>query len=349
MKKLPLFLSASLILTSLLLTACQQQPQLHSRKFIAFGTLVEIKIYSTDKSRADRAMNDVERDFRYMTATWDPWRRNAMTRVNNLLQTTEWFSVAPSVYPLIKKAIPIARKSEHLFNPAIGKMIKLWEFNKDERSVPAPPDAAAVRKLVNQNPTLDDIETRGITIRSRNPAIHLDFGAFAKGYGIDATLVTLQKHGIKNALIAAGGDLRVIGSPPRRQWHIAIKHPRKRGYMASVKLKPGESIFTSGDYERYFMDGVTRYHHIIDPRTGYPAKGTISVTVIHHDAAEADAAATALFVAGPKDWHRIAKKMGIKYVMLIDTDNRIHMNPAMAKRIRFRAGMKPRILRSKPL
>ena len=92
-------------------------------------------------------------------------------------------------------------------------------------------------------------------------------------------------------------------------------------------------MFTSGDYERYFEYGKQRYHHILDPRTGYPADKTTSVTVIHHDSATADAAATALFIAGPDQWPVIARDMGIEQVMLIDKQGQIFMTPDMAERI----------------
>ncbi len=105
--------------------------------------------------------------------------------------------------------------------------------------------------------------------------------------------------------------------------------------MAGLDVSGDESVFTSGDYERNFNWKGKRYHHIIDPRTGYPAVGTKSVTVIHSDAATADAAATALFVAGPDGWYNIAQKMGIKYVLLIDSNDKAHMNPAMRKRLKL--------------
>ena len=134
-------------------------------------------------------------------------------------------------------------------------------------------------------------------------------------------------------MINAGGDLRVIGQHGERPWRIGIRHPRKDGVIAWLDAEANESIFTSGDYERYYIHDGKRYHHILDPRTGYPAAGAISVTVIHQNAGIADAAATALFVAGAEHWHEIARAMDIKYVMLIDTNLRVHMNPAMQKRI----------------
>ncbi len=333
----------------ILLAACQPAERMHSHKFLAFGTIVEVKIYSADEKRVRQAFTAVEEEFRYMDRTWTPWKPSALMRVNNLLRTTEWFSVAPSVRPLIVKSSRLARQSDNLFNPAIGKLVELWSFNDASKLRTTPPAREAILKLVRRNPVMADLELKGILIRSRNPAVMMDFGAFAKGYGIGAAIRTLRRFGFDNALVAAGGDIQVIGRPGKRDWRIAVKHPRERGFIASVDLKPGESIFTSGDYERYFMVGKTRYHHILDPRTGYPARGVISVTVIHNDPATADAAATALFVAGPKDWHRIARRMGIRYVMLIDDRGRIHMNPAMAKRMRLRKNLRATIITSKPL
>ena len=154
---------------------------------------------------------------------------------------------------------------------------------------------------------------------------------------------------IHNAIINTGGDLSVSGTHGNRPWRIGIRHPRKEAAIAWLEASDNESVFTSGDYERYYMHKGKRYHHILDPRTGYPAQGSSSVTVIHDNAAEADAAATALFVAGPQYWHSIALSMGIRYVMLIDTEGTIHMNPAMVERIHFINDATPSILLSQPL
>ena len=122
---------------------------------------------------------------------------------------------------------------------------------------------------------------------------------------------------------------------PDRPWRIGIRHPRKNQLIASIETRGEESIFTSGDYERSFMYNGKRYHHILDPRTGYPAQGTQSVTVIHTDSGLADAAATALFIAGPEDWIKIAKKLKLTQVMLIDDKGVIHITPEMKNRLKF--------------
>jgi len=321
----------------------------YHHSIFSFGTIIDVSIHGVDEISAEQAFEQLEADFSYMHNTWHPWQRSALSRDNKLFSTTEWFSDAPSVRPLLMQAKTLAIHSDHLFNPAIGKLISLWGFKQGEHDTGLPPDDDAIKALVAMNPRMDDLETRGISLRSKNPNVVVDLGGFAKGYGINRALEMLQATGIKHAVINAGGDLKVIGRHGQRPWRIGIRHPRiNNEALAYVDVEGSESVFTSGDYERYFEYEGKRYHHIIDPRTGYPATGTQSVTVIHENAALADAAATALFVAGPEDWQRIARSMGIAYVMLVDDAGNIHMNPAMQKRVHLNNN-KAKIIISSPL
>lgn len=337
------------LLLLFVISACDRQEPVHQRRILGFGTIIEITIYGADEEIALQAMNDIEDDFSFMHTAWHPKKKNGLRRMNQLFPTTEWFSAGPSILPLIVKSITLSKSSQHLFNPAIGKLIELWGFNEEERSITKPPSKKQISALVNKSPKMTDIELKGITTRSHNPDIMLNFGAIAKGYAIDIGIERLKELNINNAIINAGGDLRAIGKHGDRPWKIGIRNPRKEGVIASLEIQNDESIFTSGDYERYFEYDGKRYHHIIDPRTGFPATGTISVTVIHPNAATADAASTALFVAGKNNWHKIAKSMGIKLVMLIDEKGTVYMNPAMSKRIHFTSNPLPKIILSEAL
>jgi thiamine biosynthesis lipoprotein len=313
-----------------------------------FGTLVEVTLIGAEEEHALAAYNAILDDFNYMHHTWHAWQPNALSRINGLLKTGAPFSLAPSVQPLITSAQTLSAQSEGLFNPAIGQLIKLWGFHSDYRDEQLPPPSQAeIAALLASAPGMDDIVIEGLNMRGTNDQLHLDFGGFAKGYAVDVAINHLRELGIENAIVNAGGDLRAIGRHADRPWRVGIRQPRGEGVFASLEIEGDESVFTSGDYERFFTHDGKRYHHIIDPRTGQPAAQTRSVTVIHHDGATADAAATALFVAGPQDWHRIAKAMGIKYVMLIDQQGRVHMNPAMADRIQL--NNQPEIILSAPL
>ena len=305
----------------------------HNERFMAFGTLMDVSIVGINKELAEQAVSELEKDFQQMHSLWHAWEPGPLGRVNMLLAEGEEFSAPTSVIPLIKTGQELAEKSDNLFNPAIGKLVSEWGFHSDMPEEKQPPSDDIIKALIESNPKMSDIVINGYKLKSDNPDVKLDFGAFGKGVGIDKSIEALREMGIENAIVNAGGDLRAIGSRAGTPWRIAIKRPSGAGVLGVIKTDTDESIFTSGDYERNFSYQGKRYHHIIDPRTGYPVKGIASVTVIHSDATTADAAATAIFVAGVKDWHRIARQMGIRYVLMIESDGTLHMNPAMEKRI----------------
>ncbi|NOZ37926.1 MAG: FAD:protein FMN transferase [Gammaproteobacteria bacterium] len=330
-RHLRLFTLLSLLL---LISGCQQAPREYKQTLLVFGTLVNITLRDIDPKLAQKSIDHIRKDLNFMHVAWHAWKPGPMGRTNTLLATGDWFSADPSVVPLIKKGIELSRISNNLFNPAIGKLIALWGYHQDDAPKGPPPPKKDIEKLLAQHPRMSDIEIDGLRMRSRNPAVQLDFGGMAKGFAIDQIINYLRSQGVHDAIINAGGDLKVIGSHGDRPWRIGIRHPRKKGeVLAALDVSDGESVFTSGDYERYYDYKGRRYDHIIDPRTGYPTDQSTSVTVILGDAATADAAATALFVAGPSGWQTIARKMHLRYVMLVDKKGEIFMTPAMAKRI----------------
>lgn len=336
--------------TSLLMSSCDRASQTeHKHTIFAFGTLIEITLYNTTESTAHTAFDQLERDFQDYHDSWTPWETSDLSRINDSIRAGSQVAVPASVLPLITASKDLFEKSDGLFNPAIGNLINLWQMHRHDEADIRPPDAAEIAQVVKQNPGMDDIHLSGAMLSSANPEVQLSLGAFAKGYAIDQAMQYLRSQGITNAVINAGGDLRVIGKHGERPWRIGIRHPRQDGVIAWLDAEAGESIFTSGDYERFYMFAGKRYHHILDPRSGYPASGTRSVTVIHHNAGVADAAATALFVAGPERWHEIARNMGIKYVLLIDNNAGIHMNPAMQNRAHLVNSESDHIIISEPL
>lgn len=324
-----------LCLSIALFSGCDKHPQEYHHSTLRFGTLIDITLYDLDEELAEKVFKALDTDFEYYHSAWTPYEPSSLTRINTLIPTGKAFSIGPSVLPLIEASLKLARQTDDLYNPAIGKLIKLWQFHRHDEPGIQPPDTNEIQQLVEQNPRMSDLEIDGIKMLSNNPAVELNFGAYAKGYAIDLSMTYLKNMGINNAIINTGGDLKVIGTHGDRPWKIAIRHPRNNSVLASINAQDNEAIFTSGDYERYYMHEGMRYHHILDPRTGYPAQGTQSVTVIHNNAGLADVAATALFVAGPDHWYKIAKKLGVKMVMLIDSDENIHVTPEMEKRLVF--------------
>jgi thiamine biosynthesis lipoprotein len=321
------------LLLALTLGGCKPQEPAYTTRFNAFGTRIDLTVIGVDRENFDQVSAAIQDDFAFMHSAWQAWEPGPLGRVNQLLASGEEFPVPPSVYPLIQHGQILAARSGDLFNPAIGRLIDAWGFNTSDPRQHKVPDPEVLARLVAANPRMSDLTLNGILLRSSNPAVKLDFAGFGKGYGIDLAIDHLRELGVNNAIINAGGDLRAIGSRDGHPWRIPIRRPSGSGVFATIRVKGDESVFTTGSYERNFVFEGKTYHHIIDPRTGYPASEVRSVTVVHKDAITADAAATALFIAGPEHWQEVAQAMGIEYVLLVDNSGVLHVNPEMQERI----------------
>ena len=328
-----------LMLGIVLLSACEQPAKQYNYSIFTFGTLVDITLYGVDKKQADSVFELLQKDFDQYHQQWSPWTNGELAQLNRQLSDAKdgkGITVPANLLPLIKSSIVLSEQSNNYFNPAIGKLINLWQFHRHQEKDIKPPGDSLIRSLVEKNPRMSDLSfDRHGQLINTNPAVSLNFGAFAKGYAIALEIEQLKRLGVKNAVINAGGDLSVIGKHGDRAWNIGIRHPRSDQVLASIEVKDNESVFTSGDYERLYFYQGQRYHHILNPETGYPTDDAQSVTVLHDDAGLADAAATALFVAGSEHWITTAKKMGIRYAMLIDATGKIHITSAMRARIKF--------------
>lgn len=332
-----------LLLIALLISACSRpQPGLHEQQFVAFGTLISVTLYAVDEQQAQHAFQDLEGYFNQLHHDWHAWEPSPLVELNQALATQGAAEVPAVILPLVAPAQRLSIASGGLFNPAMGKLFALWGFHSDDPPR-VPPVDTAINDLLAQHPGMTDLQLSGTTLRTTNPAVQLDFGAFAKGYAAQLGCERLKRLGIDNAIVAVAGDIHVIGNRGERAWRVGIRHPRTPGIIASTELHDDESISTSGDYERYFDVDNIRYHHLLDPRTGYPARGAISVTVINNDGAIADASASALFIAGVEHWAEVAKAMGVDQVMLIDIEGEIHLTPAMAARLRIEGDPAPEL------
>jgi len=148
-------------------------------------------------------------------------------------------------------------------------------------------------------------------------------GGIAKGYAVDEAVGILKQEGIQSALVDFGGDIYALGNFRNRPWNVGIRNPRGKGEVGGFELSD-LSTATSGDYERFFEEKGVRYHHILDPKTGYPARGLRSATVISSDATLADAWSTAAFVLGRKTFLPLVDKTpGLRGAVLIALDGTI--------------------------
>ncbi len=334
--------------------ACKQTPQakLYQQQLFAFGTLIELTLVTDQPQQAQAAIDAVSREFDRLHQQWHPWQGGELAAVNRRLPTLQPIPISKELAKLIPPSRRLSEQSNGLFNPAIGQLIRLWQFNQleNENFNFVLPEPESIQKIVNRHPQMSDLTLtqtadQGYLLQSSNAAVSLDFGAYAKGVAIEKVLTIVKSFNINNALINAGGDLKAIGSKQTASteipWHIGIKNPQNAldptqpAILAAIDLHNGEALFTSGNYERFFTFNKRHYHHIIDPRSGYPGQGVRAVTILDTDAGRADAAATAIFLAGPKQAVKIAAKMGIKQLLIMDSDNRLYLSPSMARRLQL--------------
>ncbi|MEX0900664.1 MAG: FAD:protein FMN transferase [Gammaproteobacteria bacterium] len=297
--------------------ACTRPTPPDSDRFPALGTLVEVTVRESDDGRRVAALQRARTVFESATRDWHGWGGGELARVNDGTATP-----SAELAALITRADEIASASGGLFEPRLGTLVELWGFHDGERAPGPPPD---------------DVEI-ATSLESR---VRIDLGAVAKGAAVAAAIDALRAAGITDALVDAGGDLAALGDAGGRPWRVGVRDPHGLGVIAGLDLRTGEAVFTSGDYERRFEWNGIAYHHLFDPRTGHPARATASVTVVHRDPATADAASTALFVAGD-DWPRVARELGIDFVMRVTPDGRIETTAAFARRASLPDGVATR-------
>ncbi len=331
----PLFYISLGYLTLTLLAGCNHSNQLYqANPLYTFGTIVEISIWGVPEPTARQAVNAITADFETMHRTWHAWQPSALTELNQALAKGEARVITDrSLLSLIEQSKFFAKRSEGLFNPAIGQLIALWGFQSDEVPAGPPPTSEELAKWVRLAPSMEDVVIDQNRVSSSNPAVQLDFGAIAKGYAVDLAIDKLRQLGIQNAIVNAGGNLKAMGKKGDRPWSIGIRHPSGQGVLAHVEVSGEESVITSGCYERFREYQGVRYCHILDPRTGKPVTDLVSVTVIACSGSLADAASTALMVAGKQEWQRVANQMGVKLVMVVDDTRKVSMTPEMEERV----------------
>jgi thiamine biosynthesis lipoprotein len=218
--------------------------------------------------------------------------------------------VSPETLDVIDKALYVAEKSGGAFDPTIGPVTRLWDFHDNIK----PEDADIKKNLPLVNYRNVRIDRKHSTVFLTGKGMLLDLGGIAKGYAADLAVETLKRQGIRAGIVAVAGDIKVFGSrPDGKPWNIGIRNPRQKGEkdeIAAIAHLSDKAISTAGDYERFFIRDGQRYHHIMDPATGYPAYGTRSVSVVTDRGVFADGFDNAIFVLGPERGARLIEQLG---------------------------------------
>lgn len=322
-------------LCALLLSACGSERSDRVIEFYALGTEVSVTLYAVNDAEYSDASRQLQRYFAGIGHDWYPWNPGELQAINIAIEMQEAIDVSPRLAEVIRRAADIERRSNNRFNAGLGRVTELWGLHQIGDEPPPEPNINDIAHALSQALGLTSIRWTDDRIVGAPPGLMLDLGGIAKGAILEDSATILRGLGIDEAIVNIGGDLSVIG--PDDGWiaDIGIQSPVKRDAIASIKINPGETIVTSGNYERYVEIGGRRYSHVLNPRTGYPVEHTSSVTVVHSDAVLADAAATALMVGGAAEFEQLTEALGIEYALLIDASGDLSLTTAMDYRLNW--------------
>ncbi|MEO5349636.1 MAG: FAD:protein FMN transferase [Magnetococcus sp. YQC-3] len=285
-------------------TTLVQGPQILTTTRMLMGTLVTITVADLPRNQGEQAMQHAFAEMARVEELMSAHRPTSeVSRINQVSRET-WIPISAELGQLLQRGLAMSRLSGGAFAMDLQPLTTLWGFSSD-RAVSKPPPQEAVQQWLQGYPQTEAIELRtseesGYAIRLASASVGLDLGGIAKGHAIDRAVAVLRQEGVRNAIVDAGGDLRVLGSKGGKPWRIGIQHPRQPDQVAAISLLQGDlSMATSGDYERFFIHEGTRYHHIMNPATGLSAhSGLSSVTVQNRNGMIIDGLSTAIFVLG---------------------------------------------------
>ncbi len=316
-----------LITMGMLVSGCHRAPEPTRETRFMMGTLVEVVVYAQGDAASD-AVNRAFTRIHEVEKASSRWEKGSALES---IRAGKGASLGADETAIMKTALSVAVASSGAFDPTLGELVELWGIGTDQPRVPEEEEISGAlersgyRKIPEEGCCPPGVK------------VWLDLGGVAKGYAVDEAVKVLKGEGISAGIVDAGGDLRSFGQKPGDvPWKIGVQDPETPQELAGI-LDVGEvSVATSGDYQRFFEAGGIRYHHILDSKTGRPARsGVKSATVLAPGCALADALATAAFVMGPERGLGLLEEWEGVEGILISDDGVYHVTSGIGKEYPF--------------
>ncbi|MGN6110808.1 MAG: FAD:protein FMN transferase [Kofleriaceae bacterium] len=303
----------------------------------AMGTAISVYFWTRDDAAANRAADAVFAEMKRIDAQMTTWTPDSEVSRINAAAGDHPVEVSESTFAVIERAQDIARRTRGVFDITVGAFKGLWKFDEDmDGTLPEPAEVKKRLALIGYRNVVLDKARRTVFLKKKGMSITL--GGIAKGYAVDQCVKLLRDQGFTNFMVQAGGDMYIAGKKGTDPWMVGIRDPRSAtgSYFAVAPIED-HSFSTSGDYERGFVKDGVRYHHILDPRTGQPARATRSVTIRAHDAFTADAWSKVMFILGPKEAKKVIarEKLSDFDAVWIDDRNEIQTTPGLEPALRL--------------
>lgn len=313
------------------LTPYQDQnfPIKASCHFSAMDTPMQLTVYGKDEAKLKKSLQaGVGEVYRLDDLLSTQKQTSDIAHLNQQGKA----NISPDTDYLLARSKSLSKNTHGLFNIAIFPVVRAWGFTTDHFQIPNSNDLESLLSLTNSEDILLDSSHLQAELK---PNMAVDLGAIAKGYASQQVCEVLKAHDVHSGLVSLGGNVQLIGTKPGGEdFTVAIQNPFNPSEYAGIVHTSDCAIITSGSYQRYFEENGKRYHHIIDPRTGYPAEsGLVSVSIISKDSSLADAYATALFIMGKDEAIRFWKTSENPFeAILLTTSGDVYLTEGLENR-----------------
>lgn len=283
------------------------------------GTRVHVELFVDDDSRGPGLLESVMDEMHRIDRAFSSFKEDSELSKVNRQAVLGWVEVSDELLGLITKAHQVSVLTDGAFDITYASVGRYYDYR--EGKTPDPQTMQRAVKAIDYRYIDRDLENS--RVRFQRPEVYISLGGIAKGHAVDRAIALLQRAGVSQASVAAGGDSRIIGDRRGKPWTVGIQHPREADKMSAVLPLVDTAVSTSGDYERFFERDGVRYHHILDPSTGRSATGSWSVTILGPEATLTDALSTSVFVLGPERGLKLVNSLPGIDAIIIDPQGRL--------------------------
>ena len=283
------------------------------------GTRVSVELWADDEVRGRGLVDEVMREYRRIDDAMSTYKPDSEISLVNARAAESPVAISDELFGLVERSLELSQASGGAFDITYDSVGYLYDFRARQR----PTDAQIEERLgaVDYRHVVLDRERR--TIFFTTAGVRINLGGIAKGWVVERAAAMLRERGVQHALLNAGGDTRVLGDRRGEPWIVGIRHPRVADEVVTRLPLIDEAISTSGDYERYFEENGRRYHHILNPATGRPTEGILTVTVIGPDGTLTDGLDTAIFVLGAEKGLELIERYPGYETIIVDAAGKV--------------------------
>ncbi|MCW8880622.1 MAG: FAD:protein FMN transferase [Kangiellaceae bacterium] len=293
-----------------------------SHSFDTMGTRAKVEFELDDKVKGQKLIQDVIDEMERINQSMSPYIETSELSIINRDASKAPLKISKELFKLLEESEKYSLATNGAFDISFSSVGFLYDYRNNQK--PSQSQLAELKNAINfQKIKLDKAKQ---TVFFEDSRVKIDLGGIAKGYAVDQCIRILQRAGVVNGFVNAGGDSRLIGKKQNRLWYIGIRHPRDQNKLIANLPLEDIALSTSGDYERFFEQDGVRYHHIIDPKTGDSARAIQSATILAPDSITADALSTSIFILGVEKGMELVNQMPEISAIMVDNKGKMFVS-----------------------